>query len=116
MPHLGSPALSGFISLSASGDVQTKIPELPPDSKCCHSATSSKFVYCFWLRVTPTGLPVQWITPSFELHVSGAPLTGVKSFSVSSTQPGPVPSTKALDRAPESAGATAAGGSAANVM
>ena len=52
------------------------MPELPPDSRCFHSATSSKFVYCFCVRMTPTGLPVQWMTPSFQLHVSGVAVDG----------------------------------------
>src|SRR4051812_9510062 len=98
MPHFGSAP--GFRSLSDSSDVQTKKPELPPDSRCFHWATNSKFVYCFWLRDTPTGLPVQWITLSLTLQVSGTPLTGVKSFSLSGSQPISVPSMQAFGKDP----------------
>ena len=36
---------------------QTKIPELPPECRCRHSATSSKLVTGLRVRITPTGLP-----------------------------------------------------------
>ena len=44
----------------------------------------------FFVRITPTGLPVQWVTPSFQVQVSGSQLTAVKSSSPSARQPGPV--------------------------
>ena len=69
----------GFRSLSALSGAQTKIPELPPDWRCRHWATSSKFVTGFFVRVTPTGCPVQCATPSFQVQVSASRLTLAKS-------------------------------------
>src|SRR5215211_2504587 len=57
MPVFGR--LPGFKSSSAAGGAHTKIPELPPDCRCFHWATISKFVYCLLVRMTPFGLPVQ---------------------------------------------------------
>src|SRR3972149_4255575 len=34
-----------------------------------------KFSYCFSVRMTPVGMPVQWIMPSRTVNVSGAQLT-----------------------------------------
>ena len=90
MPPLGSE--SGLMPSSAFSGAHTKIPEFPPERRCLHSATSSKLVTGFFVRITPTGMPVQWITPSFHVQVSGSQLTSVKSSSTSSFQPGPVPS------------------------
>jgi hypothetical protein len=58
--------------------------------------TSSKLVTGFFIRITPTGWPVQWITLSFQLQVSGAQFTAAKSASSSARQPRPVPSMQAL--------------------
>jgi hypothetical protein len=50
---------------------------------------------------------VQCTTSSFQLHVSGAPLTGVKSFSPRARQPSPVPSMNAFGNAVDWRGSTA---------
>src|SRR5262245_48319823 len=73
------------------------MPEFPPDLRCRHSATSSKLLSGFRVRVTPTGRPVQCTSPSFQLHVSALQLTFVKSCSPSALQPGPVPSRNARE-------------------
>ena len=70
------------------------MPEFPPERRCRHSATSSKFGHGFFVRVTPTGWPVQCTTPSFQVQVSGSQLTFAKSSSRALRQPGPVPSMK----------------------
>src|SRR6266545_2506446 len=79
-----------------SGVAQTKIPELPHDCKCRHWATSSKLAWSFFVRITPTGLPVQWSIPLVQLQVSESQLTLTKCFSANGYQPGPVPSMTAL--------------------
>ena len=94
MPPGGSEF--GFRPVRAFSGAQTKMPEFPPDLRCRHWATSSKFVTGCFVRVTPTGVPVQWATPSFQVQVSGSQLTFVKSSSPSARHPGPVPSMKAL--------------------
>ena len=43
--------------------LQTKTPELPPGSMCIHSMCSTKFSYCFSLRITPMGWPEQISRP-----------------------------------------------------
>src|SRR5690349_16704808 len=91
-------SLPGASPSSDVGCVHTKMPELPADFKCCHWATSSKLVYCFCERMTPTGWPVQCATPPVHDQVSGLQFTFLKSLSPSCTQPGPVPSTNALGR------------------
>src|SRR5262249_6530598 len=111
MPPGGSA--SGLSPSRAFSLAHTKIPEFPPDCRCFHSATSSKFVNFDCERVTPTGLPVQWTPPSFQVHVSGAVLTLTKSASPSVRQPGPVPSMKALGAEPV-AGSSGVAGDAAN--
>jgi hypothetical protein len=51
---------------------QMKTPELPPLVRCRHSHSRMKFSYCFSVRIAPVGMPVQRMTPSLMLHVSGA--------------------------------------------
>src|SRR4051812_4899437 len=86
----------GLSPVNASSEAHKKMPELPPDLRCCHWATISKFLYGLTDRITPTGFPVQWTKPSFQVQVSGSQLTFWKSFSVRSTQPGPSPSMNAF--------------------
>src|SRR4051812_30615055 len=86
------------------------MPEFPPDFRCCHSATSSKFLYSFVERATPVGLPVQCTAPSFQFHVSFAQFTFTKSDSPNLRQPRPVPSIIAFGRdSPASAALPIAG-------
>src|SRR5262245_34780973 len=110
MPPGGSA--SGLSPSSAFSLAHTKIPEFPPDCRCFHSATSSKLVNFDCERVTPTGLPVQWTPPSFQVHVSGAVFTLTKSASPSVRQPGPVPSIKALGGEPVASSSGVAGDAA----
>ena len=73
----------------------TKTPELPAGFWWHHSTTISKLRNSFDVRITLTGAPEQWSTPSFQLHVSSALLTLVKSAAVRSRKPGRVLSIKA---------------------
>jgi len=57
---------------AAMGVPQMNTPELPPLLKCRHSTSRMKFSYCRVVRSAPVGRPVQWMTPSRTLHVSGA--------------------------------------------
>src|SRR5205814_4674456 len=79
-----------------SGVAQTKIPELPPDSRWRHWATSSKLVWSSFVRSTPMGLPVQWTIPFVHVQVSGAQFTLTKCSRSRECQPDSVPSIKAL--------------------
>ena len=78
------------------------MPELPPERKCSHWATISKFLYGFLVRNTPVGFPVHDTTPSFQDQVSASQLTFTKSAFLSSVQPGPVASIYALGSALDS--------------
>ncbi len=93
MPVRGSEF--GLRRLRASCGTQTKVPELPPERRCRHSRTSSKLVNTCWVRMTPTGLPVQIRRSSFQVHVSGLQLTLMKSCSPSGRHPCPLPSMNA---------------------
>ena len=72
------------------------MPELPPDFRCRHSATSSKFDTGSLVRRTPTGWPVQRTRSPFHVQVSCSSLTWAKSSSSRGFQPGPLPSRNAL--------------------
>jgi hypothetical protein len=91
MPPRGS--WPGLMSARASSGAQAKTPELPPDFRCRHSTTSSKFFTFFAVRITPTGVPLQWISSlsSWNVQVSGSSLTWAKSASFNGRQPGPSP-------------------------
>src|SRR5262245_56227420 len=75
---------------------QTNTPELPPGFWCIHCTTNSKFVTGSFIRMTPVGVPVHWILPSLNDHVSAAQFTLTKLASPSARQPGPFPSTNAF--------------------
>src|SRR5436190_21916761 len=96
-----------FRPLRASSGTQTKMPELPAYFKWRHWATSSKFATCVLVRMTPTGLPVQWTSPPFHVQVLSSQLTLTKSSPVSCFQPRLSPSIKAFG---------AAGGSCADIQ
>src|SRR5215212_1802175 len=102
MPVFGK--LPGFKSVNADSGDQTKMPEFPPDCRCCHCATSSKLVYTLVERATPVGLPVQCTRPSFHVHVSFAQFTFTKSDPPSCRQPSPAPSMNALGSVADSSG------------
>ena len=74
-----------------SGVAQRKTPELPPYCLCFHSTTNSRFVICFLVRMTPTGLPVHLMVLPSNDHVSSAQLTFTKSSFVMARQPASVP-------------------------
>ena len=46
------------------GVAQMNTPEFPLRLKCRHSNSRMKFSYCFVVRITPVGMPVQKIIPS----------------------------------------------------
>src|SRR6186997_3068995 len=93
---VGSLGLPDSNALIDSGVAQRNTPEFPPEFKCRHCTTSSKFVTVVFVRITPTGLPVHLIRPFSHVHVSGSQFTLVKSSFVRSRQPSPVPSMNAF--------------------
>ena len=95
MPSGSRPFPAASFSMEA-GLAQAKIPEFPACFLCIHSQTSSKFLVGFFMRITPTGLPVQEACPPSQVHVFGLQFTFTKSSPVSSRHPCPVPSIKAF--------------------
>src|SRR3954464_6961549 len=65
---------------AAIGVPQMKTPELPPLLRWRQSTSRIKFSYCRVVLMAPVGFPVQWMTPSFTVQVSGAQLALVQPF------------------------------------
>ena len=97
MPSGRRPFPAASFSIEA-GLAQAKIPEFPACFLCIHSQTSSKFLVGFFIRMTPTGLPVQKACPPFQVQVFGWQFTFTKSWPVSIRHPCPVPSINAFFR------------------
>src|SRR5215813_778361 len=51
------------------------MPEFPPGSVCIHSTCNRKFSYCFSVRITLVGWPLQTSMPFSHFQVSEAVLT-----------------------------------------
>ena len=68
--------------LMLSGMAQEKTPLLPACLRC-YCTTNSRLVTIFFVRITPTGLPVHLMRPSLPQLQVGLQLTLVKSTSAS---------------------------------